>query len=118
MNELQKKWIIETSNKHIVDKLNKRSNIPDLNSCWVWMGARTGGGYGEISLNCIIWKVHILSYTLFKGPVQYRMLVCHECDNPPCWNPKHLFLGTNSDNQKDRYNKNRLRIIKQINSID
>jgi hypothetical protein len=35
------------------------------------------------------------------------MLVCHTCDNPPCCNPKHLFLGTFQDNIDDRERKGR-----------
>jgi DNA invertase Pin-like site-specific DNA recombinase len=35
------------------------------------------------------------------------MLVCHHCDNPPCCEPTHLFLGTNADNIRDRQQKGR-----------
>ena len=50
---------------------------------------------------------HRASYEQFKGNIEKGLFVCHTCDNGICINPDHLFLGTNSDNQKDAYRKGR-----------
>jgi hypothetical protein len=53
------------------------------------------------------YYAHRVAYELFVGPVPDGMFVCHRCDNPPCCNPAHLFIGTAKDNAVDSSNKER-----------
>lgn len=79
---------------------------PLPNGCWEWSGGRKTRNYGAIR-----WPgqqtAHRVAWILSKGSVTPSNFLCHKCDNPPCCNPDHMFVGTNEDNMKDMARKGR-----------
>lgn len=87
--------------------LQNYAPIPE-SGCWIWLGHWTPWGYGCVNRRGKwITGAHQMFYRLNKGEIPPGMMVCHKCDTPQCVNPDHLFLGTNSQNQKDRMAKGR-----------
>lgn len=80
--------------------------------CIAWTKAKYAFGYGRINKGARgagVASTHRVSWELANGPVPDGMYVLHRCDNPPCCNPEHLFLGTLSDNTQDMLSKGRAR---------
>jgi hypothetical protein len=69
--------------------------------CTEWNGARSSAGYGQKWWDGKVRYVHRLVWELLHGPIPPGMQVLHRCDNPPCYRPDHLFLGTQHDNLVD-----------------
>lgn len=82
-----------------------RSN-PD--SCWEWPIISSKDKYGRHRRNLKNQLTHRISYEVNVGEIPEGLFVLHKCDNPPCCNPSHLFLGTHTDNMRDASKKNRL----------
>lgn len=74
--------------------------------CWGWSGFKHGG-YGRLRADTNAVGAHRVSYEIHFGPIPDSMFVCHHCDNPECSNPRHLFLGTSGDNNRDCTKKGR-----------
>ena len=77
-----------------------------IDSCWMWEGAISASKYGSIFYGNKSYLAHRMSYIIFNGPIEIDQLVRHTCDNPCCVNPKHLILGSNSDNIIDMVKRN------------
>ena len=83
------------------------SRLRDEGECRVWARLQNPGGYGQVVFLGRQRLAHRIAWTLVNGPIPPGMLVCHHCDNPPCCNPDHLFLGTHKDNSQDMWRKGR-----------
>lgn len=83
------------------------SKLNTAGSCWEWTGCRNGDGYGEILRDRRPQKAHRIAWELTHGPIPGGSHVLHRCDNPPCCNQEHLWLGTPLDNARDKERKGR-----------
>lgn len=75
--------------------------------CNEWVGGRNAWGYGLKRVGDKTYRVHRLEWEKHNGPIPKGLLICHHCDNPPCFEISHLFLGTQSDNMLDAFDKGR-----------
>jgi len=76
-------------------------DYPDSRGCWNWLGAKVHG-YGQFFIRGFNLRAHRIMWKLFHGDIPDGLFVLHTCDNSPCVNPDHLYIGNNSDNMKDR----------------
>lgn len=83
------------------------SKVRKADGCWEWTGAKIPQGYGQLSVDGKLCRVHRLSYILANGFIPAGLLVLHRCDNRGCVRPSHLFLGTQTDNMRDAVRKDR-----------
>lgn len=74
--------------------------------CWLWTrGVRDD--YGNVWIDSLNQQAHRVMWEITYGLIPEGMNVLHRCDTPPCINPAHLWLGTQSDNINDMVKKGR-----------
>lgn len=76
--------------------------------CWLWTDGKSLKGYGSMNMGGKTSQAHRVVWMLTHGSIPTGLLVCHRCDNPPCCNPRHLFVGSSADNTHDMVAKGRL----------
>lgn len=86
----------------ILDKSSKVGN------CLIWSGRVNHKDYGQLRYKGRKDTTHRAMYDYVHGGIPAGMHVLHRCDTPRCVHPKHLFVGTNDDNVKDKILKGRM----------
>ena len=87
------------------------SRVRKTHGCWEWQGSQSDAGYGTVTCRSVSKQpllTHRVSWELATGHSPRTRHVLHECDNPCCVRPDHLFLGTQQDNNEDRDAKGRV----------
>ena len=75
--------------------------------CWEFTGCRTSQGYGWFRVGLKPYSAHRVAYTIYRGMIPSGSLVLHTCDNPPCVNPFHLYIGDHANNAHDAVTRGR-----------
>jgi len=92
--------------KNIKEHIENQIEINDFN-CWLWTGHTDKDGYGNITIKRKSKRTHRVYWEIINGPIPKGMWVLHTCDVPSCINLNHLFLGTHTDNMRDKVKKGR-----------
>jgi hypothetical protein len=77
--------------------------------CWPWQGSCDQKGYGQFSSHGTQIRTNRFLVELRDGALLLSpaFLACHTCDNPPCCNWHHLYVGTAKDNAQDAVRRER-----------
>lgn len=90
------------------------ARVAKADGCWLWTGTTQYKGYGVFyRAKRVRVGAHRVSWELHFGPIPDGAQVLHRCDNPPCVNPEHLFLGDNTANVADKVSKGRCASMKR-----
>lgn len=92
-------------------------------ACWPWTQGRSDFGYGRVSHVGKPQSTHRLALMEKVGrSLSPQEQACHTCDNPPCCNPRHLFVGNAAINKRDSISKGRaygsFKQVKQESGIE
>lgn len=94
----------------MIDRFWAKVQVGHADECWPWLAYRNDDGYGMFRYEgeAHMGRAHVAAWKITNVDTG-GLCVLHRCDNPPCCNPDHLFLGTQQDNIWDMHRKGRYR---------
>ena len=99
---------------YLLSKSSTNSETPLVEGvhCRDWAGKLNTEGYGyTCMINGKRWKAHRLSCLTFNGDfTEDKPMTCHKCNRKCCIEPKHLYAGSDLDNQRDMINDHLARL--------
>lgn len=78
--------------------LKHQKRIRFTETCWIWEGAKSSSGYGNVRIDNVQHRAHRMSYLSAHGTIDKSLVVDHLCKNKLCVNPSHLELVTQKIN--------------------
>lgn len=106
----------------IEERFGRHFNKSESDKCWLWTGSRNKHGYGLISVGAKgagQLLAHRVAWEIANGLMpDGDWVVMHSCDTPACVNPTHLKLGTQADNMRDMFSKDRANPINRPQGSD
>lgn len=100
--------------KTIDERFSEKYEINPVNGCWEWIGGTDADGYGlfQIKSKTTVRANRFALERKLGRPLDDGELACHDCDNPSCVNPDHIWAGNTSENQIDSTKKGRHRSVR------
>ena len=91
---------LEELDKNLADRIIRNRVIDPITNCWNWTGSVTHNNHAQLSYNGRNQAVARWIMGIRPGR---KINVNHKdiCQNPRCFNPEHLYIGTQSDNIRD-----------------
>jgi hypothetical protein len=95
-------------------KVARRGN----DECWEWTGGKDSGAYGMLVIAAptpsgrTMLRASHVALLLDGTSVPEGFMACHRCDNPPCVNPAHLYVGDQDSNMQDKKERGRIAVAR------
>lgn len=93
---------LPTVTERFWSRVDKNGPVPEyaphLGNCWLWTGATSSWGYGQIYLDGVLIHTHRWAWIDANGPVPAGLELDHLCRVHACLRPSHLEPVTHQEN--------------------